>query len=83
MVRQRKGSKSKGDKAKAEQQFAHGAERVTGLDPDAPRNFKGLSLHMNEYEYTRLMQAAQSADRRPVDFMRIAVKKAVTSEIGD
>jgi hypothetical protein len=53
------------------------------LDPDAKRDFKGLTVHMNEYEYTRLIQAAKAADRKPVDFMRQAVKRAVIQEIGD
>ena len=53
------------------------------LDPRAPRKHKSLTVHMNEYEYTRLVQGAESAERGLLDFVRVALRKAIKAEIGD
>jgi len=53
------------------------------LDPKAPRKHKSLTMHMNEYEYTRLRQAAESAERGLLDFVRLALRRAIKAEIGD
>jgi len=70
-------------KSKAEAAFTSGARKVKGLDPKAPKGYKSLTMHMNEYEYTRFVQAAESAERGMLDFLRRALKKAITEEIGD
>jgi len=70
-------------KSKAEAAFTSGARKVKGLDPKAPKLYKSLTLQMNEYEYTRFVQAAESAERGMLDFLRRALKKAITEEIGD
>ena len=53
------------------------------LDPRAPKKYKSLTMHMNEYEYTRLVQGAEAAERGMLDFVRLAVRRAVKAEIGD
>ena len=53
------------------------------LDPKAPRKHKSLTVHMNEYEYTRLVQGAESAERGMLDFVRLALRRAIKEEIGD
>jgi len=70
-------------KIKAEAAFTSGARKAKGLDPKAPKNYKSLTLHMNEYEYTRFVQAAESAERGMLDFLRRALKKAISEEIWD
>ncbi len=70
-------------KIKAEAAFTSGSRKVKGLDPKAPKNYRSLTLHMNEYEYTRFVQAAESAERGLLDFLRRALKKAISEEIGD
>ena len=70
-------------KSKAEAAFTSGARKVRGLDPKAPKNHKSLTMHMNEYEYSRFIQAAESAERGMLDFLRRALKKAIIEEIGD
>jgi len=70
-------------KSKAEAAFTSGAKKVKGLDPKAAKGYKSLTLHMNEYEYTRFVQAAESAERGMLDFLRRALRKAITEEIGD
>ncbi len=64
---------------------ANGVESMARkkLDPKAPRKHKSLTMHMNEYEYTRLVQAAEAAERGMLDFMRLALRKAIKAEIGD
>lgn len=58
-----------------------------GLDPQAPRykggnpNAKAMTLPMNEYEYTRLIEASRRAGRKPLDFIRNAVRDAVKQEL--
>lgn len=73
--------KKRAKKSKAEAKFTRGARK--GLDPKAPRKHKSLTLHMNEYEYTRLQQGAESAERGLLDFMRLALRRAIEAEIGD
>lgn len=58
-----------------------------GLDPKAARykrgnpSAKGMTLPMNEYEYTRLIEASARANRKPLDFIRNAVRAAVDQEL--
>ena len=70
-------------KSKAETAFTSGARKVKGLDPKAPKLYKSLTLQMNEYEYTRLVQGAESADRGLLDFIRQCLKKGIAEGIGD
>jgi len=70
-------------KSKAEAAFTGGARKVKGLNPKAPRNYKSLTLQMNEHEYTRLVQGAEAADRGLLDFMRQCLKKGIADLIGD
>ena len=60
-----------------------GTRKSKGLDPTAPRKHKSLTVHMNEYEYSRLVQGAKSAERGLLDFLRLALRKAIKAEIGD
>ena len=46
-------------------------------DPKARRYFKNMTLKMNEYEYLRMVRAAEIVDRRLSDFIRHAVKVKV------
>lgn len=63
--------------------FAAGADKPAGaLDEKAPRKYKYLKLSFNEYEYTRLKAACDSADRGVLDFIRKAIKAAVEKELG-
>ena len=80
MVRKRA---KKTKQSRAEKTFASGSPVIQGLDPKAPRKYKSLTLQMNEYEYTRLKQASESQDRGLADYIRIALKKAISEDIGD
>jgi hypothetical protein len=58
-----------------------------GFDPKAARykagnpGAKGMTLPMNEYEYARLIEASTRANRKPLDFIRNAVRVAVDGEL--
>lgn len=58
-----------------------------GMDPKAARykagnpSAKGMTLPMNEYEYARLIEASTRANRKPLDFIRNAVRVAVDGEL--
>ena len=58
-------------------------KKRSSLDPKAPKNYKSLTMHMNEFEYTRFIRAAESAERGMLDFLRLALKRAIVAEIGD
>ena len=62
---------------------AKGAGKKTSLDPKAPKNYKSLTMHMNRYEYERFVQAAESAERGMLDFLRLALKRAIVAELDD
>ena len=70
-------------KSKAEAAFTSGARKAKGPDPKAARNYKSLTLQMNQYEYERLVQGAALADRGLLDFIRQCLKKGIAEEIGD
>jgi hypothetical protein len=73
MVRQR--SKKSEESIEA---FGAGADQpAVSLDKKAPRNYKSLTIKMNEYEFNRLKVACDSADRGVLDFVRQAIKSAV------
>jgi hypothetical protein len=62
--------------------FAAGADKPAGsLNPKAARNYKSLTISMNEYEYTRLKAACDSSDRGMLDFVRQALKVAIKKEL--
>lgn len=62
--------------------FAAGADKPVGsLDKKAPRNYKSLTVGMNEYEYNQLKLACEAADRGVLDFVRQALKTAVSKEL--
>ena len=80
MVRVRQG---KPPTKKSIDEFAAGADKPAGsLNKKAPRNYKSLTVSMNEYEYTRLKAACESSDRGMLDFVRQALKTAIKKEIG-
>ena len=62
--------------------FAAGADKPAGaLNKKAPRNHKSLTIKMNEYEFSRLKAACESANRGVLDFVRQAMKTAVDKEL--
>ena len=61
---------------------AANVQKESGPNPKAPRKFKSLTLPMNEYEYTRLVAGAESADRGLLDFVRQAVKNEIQEFVG-
>ena len=62
--------------------FAAGADKPAGaLNKKAPRNYKSVTIKMNEYEYSRLKAACESADRGVLDFVRQAIKTSVDKEL--
>jgi len=63
--------------------FARKADNISGLDPRAPRNYKSVTLHMNEYEFTQLHRAIAAAERGVLDFMRRSLKKSIADELGE
>jgi len=76
-VRQRKPPTEKSIDA-----FAAGADKPAGrLDKKAPRNYKSLTIKMNEYEFSQLKAACESADRGVLDFVRQAIKTAIGKEV--
>ena len=63
--------------------FVAAADKPEGaLDPRAPRKYKSITVPMNEYEYNRLVAAAEEADRGLLDFIRQSLKTAIKKEIG-
>lgn len=85
MVRKREPKKATAPKSskKRESRFIEAINQPAGLDPRAPRKFKSLTLQMNEYEYERLKQAADAADRGMLDYVRQALKKATLVDLGE
>jgi len=79
----------KRDKEQAQNKFIGESVKTKGLDPKAPRNpkdgkpYKSLTIQFNEYEYTRLVQGAEAADRGLLDFVRQSLKKNIADLIGD
>ena len=91
MVKQRQPAPKK---ATSLEQFAASVEGQetkdapwAGLDPKAARykagnaKAKAMTLGFNEYEYARLIEASARANRKPLDFIRNAVKLAVDQEL--
>lgn len=73
----------KRDKEQAQKKFIGESVKPKGLDPKDPRQYKSLTVKFNEYEYTRLVQGAEAADRGLLDFMRQAIKKHIADLVGD
>lgn len=63
--------------------FARNAEKISGLSQRAPRNYKSVTLPMNEHEFTRLRQAIAAEDRGVLDFMRRCLKTGIASALGE
>lgn len=60
------------DKSKDEDQY---------LDPDAIRNFKQLSVRLNEYEYKLLEKYSKKVRRSIADSMRDALIEKIKLEV--
>jgi len=79
----------KRDKEQARIKFISEPVKPKGLDPKAPHNpkggkpYKSITIQFNEYEYTRLLQGAEAADRKLLDFIRQALKKHIADLVGD
>jgi len=79
----------KRSKEQARQKFIGESVKPKGLDPKAPHNpkdgkpYKSITIQFNEYEYVRLLQGAEVADRKLLDFMRQALKKHIADLVGD
>ena len=74
---------SKKQAKKSRARAVSATRKTKALDPKAAKNFKSLTMHMNEYEYTRFVQAAESAERGLLDFLRLALKRAIVAELDD
>ena len=48
---------------------------VDTLDPNAPRKFKTISLPLNEYEYSALVEACRTSGRSEKNLFRYAMIK--------
>lgn len=46
-----------------------------GLNPDAPRSFKGIRVPFNEYEYSQLEAAVKITGRSKLNHIRYALQK--------
>ncbi len=53
------------------------------LDPDAIRNYKQLSVRLNEYEYRLLEKYSKKVRRSIADSMRDALIEKIKDEIDD
>ena len=73
----------KRDKEQAQKKFISESVKPKGLDPKAVRKYKSVTVKFNEYEYTRVVQGAEAADRGLLDFIRQAIKKHVADLVGD
>jgi len=79
----------KRSKEQAQKDFIGESVKPKGLDPKAARNpkdgkpYKSVTIQFNEYEYRRLVQGAEAADRGLMDFIRHSLKKNITDLIGD
>jgi hypothetical protein len=63
--------------------FVSAADKPEGaLDPKAPRKYKSITVPMNEYEYNKLVAAAEQADRGLLDFIRQSLKASIKKELG-
>lgn len=58
-------------------------EEKVELDPNAPRDYKGIKVGFNEYEFKLLDDAANSAGRSKLNFIRQAIKTAAEKELQD
>lgn len=56
--------------------FAAGAEQVSSqpqLDPNANRDYKGIRVGLNEYEYRILEEASRRTGRSKLNYIRYAI----------
>ncbi len=62
-------------KPKNEENFINAVDEIQGgtFDPEAARNFKQVSLPMNEYEFQLLTAAAKKEGRSQKNFIRQAI----------
>ena len=65
--------------------FIHNADKTaldeTYLDPDAIRNYKQLSVRLNEYEYKLLEKYSKKVRRSIADSMRDALIEKIKTDI--
>jgi len=86
MVRKRKSLKQEIEVSEEQiDAFANNYDKKPGelrkeLNPKAPRNYKSITLKLNQYEYERLAKAAMREDRGTLDFIRQAIKAAVDKQ---
>lgn len=64
------------DISAAVEQFAAGADQQPAkLDPNAARDYKALSLPLNQYEYEQLEAGCAISGRSKLNFIRQAILK--------
>ena len=65
--------------------FIHNADKTetenSYVDPDAIRNYKQLSVRLNEYEYKLLEQYSKKVRRSIADSMRDALMEKIKADI--
>jgi hypothetical protein len=64
--------------------FIHNADKIEGTiepDPNAVRNFKQLSVRLNEFEYNLLEQYSKKMRRSIADSMRDALIEKIKADI--
>lgn len=59
-----------------------------GAVPKKPRtkpstHFKSINIPFTESDYNRLVEAAAKADRKPTDFIKKAIKRAVDEQLNE
>jgi len=79
----------KRNKEQAQKKFIGESVKPKGLDPKAPHKpkgmkpYKSITIQFNEYEYVRLLQGAEVADRKLLDFIRQSLKRHIADLVGD
>lgn len=67
------------------ERFAAGADggtkSVADMDPDAVRNYKGVHLKMNKFEYTKLVELAKNTGRTRMGSIRWAIVKMADMDL--
>jgi len=72
--------KAEADKAAKAEQF--GNDALTKKPRSKPANqFKSINIPFTEDGYNKLVEAATKAERKPTDFIKRAIQKAVEAEL--
>ena len=81
MVKVRERKPTSLTKDKAIEQFGNQADGATPqLDPNAKHDFKSIRVSFNEFEYEKLVKAAELSGRSKVNFIRYAMLKIGAEE---